>query len=87
MLYLNRTVPGLGPVNLTQLAEVRQKFMPTHAVRLAMPCQLQRVADEVSRLRPELREETDFVVREELALREHLANTTMEAVKGGQRHG
>lgn len=86
MLYLNKTQPTLGPVNLSQLAEVRQKFMPTHAVRLAMPCQLQRVADEVSRLRPELREETAFVVQEELALREHLADTSMQVVKGAQRH-
>jgi hypothetical protein len=86
MLYLNKKDPTLGPVNLSQLTEVREKYMPTHAVRLAMPCQLKRVADEVSRVRPELREETAFVVQEELALREHLANTSMQMVKGGQRH-
>lgn len=86
MLHVNKSVPTLGPVNLKELAEVRRRYMPTHAVRFAKPCQLVRVANEVSRLRPELREEVHFVVQEELALREGLADTSLVAVKGGLRN-
>lgn len=85
MLYINDTPPSKGRVNLKELEEVRAHHMPPTAVRFAKPCQLHRVAQEVTRQRPELREETEFVVQEELGRRQLLA-TTMEAVKGGQRH-
>lgn len=84
-LYLNTTRPQPGRVNLKELKEVREHHMPAAAVRFAKPCQLQRVADEVSRQRPELREETEFVVNEELGRRRQLG-TLMHAVKGGQGH-
>lgn len=86
MLYINQTRSKEGRVNLKELQEVRRDFMPAHAVRFAKPCQLERVATEVVRQRPELREETEFVVQEELGRRQLLA-TTMQAVKGGQRNG
>jgi hypothetical protein len=85
MLYINNTRPTMGRVNLKELAVVREHYMPATAVRFAKPCQLERVAAEVSRQRPELVEETQFVVLEELGRRQMLA-TTMQAVKGGQRH-
>lgn len=86
MLYINQTHSKPGRVNLKELQEVREHHMPTHAVRFAKPCQLQRVADEVTRLRPELREETEFVVHEELS-RRHQLGTIMQAVEGGQHRG
>lgn len=80
MLYINRSAAALGRVNLRELAEVRQHHMPAPAVRFATPCELTRVADEISRQRPELREETDFVVQDELLRRERLAQSTMQVV-------
>lgn len=84
-LYLNTTRPQPGRVNLKELREVREHHMPAHAVRFAKACQLQRVAEEVTRQRPELAEETEFVVNEELGRRRQLG-TLMQAVKGGQHH-
>lgn len=86
MLTINKTRPEAGRVNLRELQEVRKYHMPAMAVRFAKPCQLERVAAEVTRLRPELREETAYVVQEELGRRQRLA-TTMEAVKGGLSRG
>ena len=87
MLYINTTRPNPGRVNLKELQEVREHHMPAHAVRFAKPCQLQRVADEVTRLRPEYREETEFVVIEELGRRRQLADTSMQVVEGGRYDG
>jgi hypothetical protein len=87
MLYINNTRPAMGRVNLKELQEVREHHMPVHAVRFAKPCQLQRVAAEVTRLRPELREETEFVVYEELGRRQQLADTSMRVLEGGQYRG
>lgn len=87
MLYINTTRSKPGRVNLKELQEVREHHMPPHAVRFAKPCQLQRVAAEVTRLRPELREETEFVVHEELGRRHRLADTSMRVLEGNQRNG
>jgi hypothetical protein len=87
MLYLNNsTRPKVGRVNLKELQEVREHHMPAPAVRFATPSELHRVATEVTRQRPELLEETHFVVKEELGRRQKLSQVAMEAVKGGQRH-
>lgn len=85
MLYVNKTRSQAGRVNLKELREVREHLMPPTAVRFAKPCQLERVAAEITRQRPELREETEFVVQEELGRRQQLG-TIMQAVKGDQRH-
>ena len=86
MLYVNK-VPGKpGAVNLNELREVRQHHMPAPAVRFATPCELARVAAEVTRQHPHLVEETHFVMHEELHRRDQLARTPMQAVKGGQQY-
>ena len=87
MLYINKSRPAPGRVNLKELQEVREHHMPAHAVRFAKPCQLVRVANEVTRQRPELREETEFVVYEELGRRRLLADTSMRVLEGSQRNG
>jgi hypothetical protein len=86
MLYINETRPKPGRVNLKELAIVRQNHMPAAACRFATPSELRRVAAETARQHPELIEETDFVVNEELG-RRHQLGTIMQAVKGGQRRG
>jgi hypothetical protein len=86
MLYINQTRPKSGRVNLRELADLRQNYMPTQAVRFATPSELSRVAAEVTRQHPELLEEAHFVVHEELGRRQKLAQVPMEAVKGGQGH-
>jgi hypothetical protein len=86
MLYLNQTRPQAGRVNLKELQEVREHHMPAPAVRFATPSELHRVATEITRQRPELLEETHFVVHEELGRRQKLAHVSMEAVKGGPGH-
>ena len=83
MLYLNKTRPEVGRVNLRELAEVRQHHMPAPAVRFASPHELARVAAEVSRQRPELLEEAHFVLHEELGRRQLLAEVSMRVVEGG----
>lgn len=85
MLYVNEAPAKPGTVNLRELAEVRQHHMPAQAVRFATAGELSRVAEEVAQQRPELREETQFVVQEELG-RRHRLGTLMQAVVGGQRH-
>lgn len=85
MLYLNQTRPKTGRVNLKELALVRQHHMPAAACRFATPSELRRVAAETARQHPELVEETNFVVHEELGRRQQLS-TIMQAVKGGQSH-
>ena len=82
MLYINKTRPELGRVNLRELAEVRQYHMPAPAVRFASPNELARVAAEVSRQRPELLEEAHFVLHEELGRRQQLAQVSMRVVEG-----
>lgn len=86
MLYINKTRSEAGRVNIKELQEVREQHMPLHAVRFAKPCQLQRVAAEITRLRPELREEAEFVVQEELGRRERLATTPMRLVEGSSHN-
>lgn len=86
MLYVNTAPSKPGRVNLNELKEVREHLMPPTAVRFAKPCQLERVAAEITRQRPELREETHFVVQEELGRRQQLAQVPMQAVEGGQRY-
>jgi hypothetical protein len=87
MLYINNsTRPKVGRVNLKELQEVREHHMPAAGVRFAAPSELHRVATEVTRQRPELVEETHFVVNEELGRRQKLAQVAMEAVKGGLCH-
>jgi hypothetical protein len=87
MLYINNsTRPKVGRVNLKELQEVREHHMPAPAVRFATPSELHRVATEVTRQRPELLEETHFVVKEELGRRQKLSQVAMEAVKGGLCH-
>ena len=85
MLYINETPSQTGRVNLRELAIVRQHHMPAPAVRFATPSELHRVATETARKHPELVEETQFVVHEELGRRQQLS-TIMEAVKGDLRH-
>jgi hypothetical protein len=82
MLYINNSQPEAGRVNLKELAEVRQHHMPAPAVRFASPAELHRVAQEVASQRPELREETTFVVHEELGRRQKLAQPAMQVVNG-----
>jgi len=86
MLYVNVSPSEPGRVNLRELAEVRQHHMPAPAVKFATPCELHRVAEEVSRQHPHYQEETHFVVQEELGRRQQLG-TLMQAVKGDLRHG
>jgi len=86
LLYINKTRPEVGRVNLKELAIVRQHHMPAPAVRFATPSELHRVATETARQHPELIEETTFVVHEELGRRQQLA-IIMQAVEGGQRNG
>jgi hypothetical protein len=74
-------------VNIRQLGIVREVHMPTHAVRFASECDLHRVADEIARKEPELREEADFVKYEELTRRALLNQSPLQAVKGGQYGG
>jgi hypothetical protein len=73
-------------VNIRQLGIVREVHMPAHAVRFAPAEELHRVADEVARQEPELREEVDFVKYEELRRRELLARSPLQVVKGNQYH-
>jgi hypothetical protein len=82
MLYINQSQPVAGRVNLRELAEVRQHHMPAPAVRFASPDELSRVAQEITSQRPELREETTFVVHEELTRRKHLAQPRMRVLNG-----
>ena len=77
----------LAKVNLGQLGIVRTVHMPPHAVRFAPAEELFRVADEVARKEPELREEVDYVTYEELRRRELLAQSPLQAVKGGLSRG
>lgn len=86
MLVLISSPDGAKPakVNLGQLGIVRTVHMPAHAVRFAPAEELFRVADEVARKEPELREEVDYVTYEELRRRELLAQSPLQAVKGGQ---
>jgi hypothetical protein len=86
MLYVNKERALPGPVNLGQLAEVLSNHMPAQVVRFASPSELARVADEVSRERPELLEEVHYVRLEELGRRERLAKSQMSIVEGGQRN-
>lgn len=86
---MHLTIPsmvGSKPVkvNLGQLGIVRAVHMPPHAVRFAPAEELFRVADEVARKEPELREEVDFVTYEELQRRELLNQSPLVAVKGGR---
>jgi hypothetical protein len=82
MLYINNSQSDSGRVNLGQLAEVRQHHMPAPAVRFASPDELSRVAHEITSQRPELREETTFVVHEELSRRKKLAQPSMQVLNG-----
>jgi hypothetical protein len=82
------TIPSMAgstpaKVNLRQLGIVREQHMPAHVVRFAPECELNRVAAEVARKEPELREEADFVKYEELGRRVLLSNSPLVAVKGG----
>jgi hypothetical protein len=86
MLYINKERALPGPVHLGQLAEVLSNHMPAQVVRFASPSELERVATEVSRERPELLEEVHFVRFEELARRERLAKATMQVLEGSQRN-
>jgi hypothetical protein len=87
MLYINKKRSIPGPVNLGQLAIVREQHMPPHVVRFASPSELARVADEVSREEPELLEEVHFVRFEELERRQRLATPVMHVLEGAQHHG
>ncbi|MGI4870975.1 MAG: hypothetical protein ACRYFX_07335 [Janthinobacterium lividum] len=63
----------LPRINLGELHQVREHHMPAYAVRFASEGELERVAEEVSRQHPPLREEAHFVKEEELRRRERLA--------------
>jgi hypothetical protein len=82
MLYINDSQSQAGRVNLRELAEVRQHHMPAPSVRFASPAELSRVAQEITSQRPELREETTFVVHEELTRRQRLAQPIMRVLNG-----
>ena len=87
MLYLNTARADSGRVNLRELADVRQHHMPAPLVRFATLCELERVAAETSCQHPQLREETQFVLHEELGRRQRLATPLMRVVEGAQRNG
>jgi hypothetical protein len=85
-------IPSMGStepveINLVELGIVRERHMPPHAVRFAPEDELHRVADEVGRQEPRLREEAQFVKLEELTRRELLAMSPLQAMKGGQYNG
>ena len=85
-------IPSMGSaepveVNPVELAIVRERHMPAFAVRFAPEEELFRVAEEVGREEPHLREEAHFVTHEELLRRERLAASPLQAMKGGQYRG
>jgi desulfoferrodoxin (superoxide reductase-like protein) len=80
-------IPSMGTdepveVNLIELSIVREKHMPPFAVRFAPEDELHRVAEEVGREEPHLREEAHFVKHEELLRRQRLAESPLQVVKG-----
>jgi hypothetical protein len=86
LLYINQeTAAEADDVNPEELDEVRREHMPHFAVRFAAADELHRVAEEVTRQHPRLREETQYVVVEELG-RRHTLGTLMQTVKGGLLH-
>jgi len=73
-MYLNTAPAAARPVvNLPELAEVRQHYMPPLFVRFAPLSEVARVAAETSRQHPRLAEETAFVVADETTRRRRLS--------------
>jgi hypothetical protein len=77
-MQVNTTPATARPVvNLQELAEVRQFYMPTPLVQFSPLCEVARVAAETSRKHPRLAEEAAFVVLDEVGRRATLAGSPL----------
>jgi hypothetical protein len=68
-------------IHLGELEEVRTNHMPAHAVRFAPLPEVERVATEVARKHPNLREEAGFVLAEEKTRRQQLSTPVLSVVR------
>ncbi|KUG06907.1 hypothetical protein [Solirubrum puertoriconensis] len=71
----------IGPVNLKELAEVRQSHMPELIVRFAHIDEVARVAREVAYQHPQFAEETAFVLADEQARRDQANQPILRIVR------
>ena len=77
-MYLNTAAPAeREPVNLLELQEVREHYLPPVLVRLCPLPEIQRRAEELSQEQPRLRQEARFVWREEVYRRARLAGSPL----------
>ena len=70
---LRDALPEAGPINIVELNHVREHHMPTPLVQFSPLCEVVRRAQEVSQQHPHLSEEAHFVVVDEHARRQRLA--------------
>lgn len=73
---LRGDLPTVAPVNIIELRIVRERHMPTLLVQFSPLCEVLRRAHEVSAQYPHLAEEAHFVVADEHARRQRLAQGT-----------